>query len=84
MKENLRNKIISYIGKGLIIVALAVILATIQIKLFPNVDWSEVDTTPLYWPETPEPMPKPLEEDYTPVWMDKDSIMQNIDMECGE
>ena len=57
------NKIIRYIRGGLIIVALAIILAFLQIKLFPNVDWSEVDTTPLYWPETFPPDPEPLHVD---------------------
>ena len=46
------------------IVTLAIILAFLQVKLFPNVDWSEVDTTPLYWPETFEPYPEPPEDYY--------------------
>ena len=59
MDRELRDKIISKIVGGLVIVSLAVILATLQMELFPNVDWSEVDTTPLYWPETFPPDPEP-------------------------
>ena len=56
------------------IVTLAIILAFLQVKLFPNVDWSEVDTTPLYWPETFEPYPEPPEDYY----------MDSVNMDCGE
>ena len=63
MDRELRDKIISKIVGGLVIVSLAVILATLQMELFPNVDWSEVDTTPIYWPETFPPDPEPLHED---------------------
>ena len=64
MNKDLRDKIISKVVGGLLIVSLAVILATLQMELFPNVDWSEVDTTPMYWPETFEPYPEDPSEDY--------------------
>ena len=54
-------------------VTIAAILAFLQIKLFPNTDWSEIDTTPLYWPETFEPYPEPPEDYY----------MDNVEMDCG-
>ena len=63
MNKDLRDKIITKVVGGLVIVSLAVILATLQMELFPNVDWSEVDTTPLYWPETFPPDPEPDWED---------------------
>ena len=68
------QKIINYIIKGLVIITLAIILAFLQIKLFPNTDWSEIDTTPLYWPETFEPYPEPPEDYY----------MDSVNMDCGE
>ena len=68
------NKIIRYIKGGMIMIILAIILAFLQVKLFPNVDWSEVDTTPLYWPETFEPYPEPPEDYY----------MDSVNMDCGE
>ena len=68
------KKIITYIIGALIIVMLAIILAFLQVKLFPNVDWSEIDTTPLYWPETFEPYPEPPEDYY----------MDSVNMDCGE
>ena len=34
----------------------------------------EIDTTPLYWPETFEPYPKPPEDHY----------MDSVNMDCGE
>ena len=74
MDRELRDKIITKVVGGLVIVSLAVILATLQMELFPNVDWSEVDTTPLYWPETFEPYPKPPEDYY----------MDSVNMDCGE
>ena len=55
-------------------VTIAAILAFLQIKLFPNTDWSEIDTTPLYWPETFEPYPEPPEDYY----------MDSVNMDCGE
>ena len=73
MDRELRDKIISKIVGGLVIVSLAVILATLQMELFPNVDWSEVDTTPLYWPETFPPDPEPYADD----------IMQDLDWNCN-
>ena len=33
----------------------------------------EIDTTPLYWPETFEPYPEPAEDYY----------MDNVEMDCG-
>ena len=33
----------------------------------------EIDTTPLYWPETFEPYPEPPEDYY----------MDNVEMDCG-
>ena len=71
MNKDLRDKIITKVVGGLVIVSLAVILATLQMELFPNVDWSEVDTTPLYWPETFEPYPEPP-EDYYEEWHGKE------------
>ena len=73
MDRKLRDKIISKVVGGLLIVSLAVILATLQMELFPNVDWSEVDTTPLYWPETFPPDPEPYADD----------IMQDLDWNCN-
>jgi hypothetical protein len=67
------NKIITYIIGALVIVTLAIVLAFLQVKLFPDVDWSEIDTTPLYWPETFPPDPEPL-----------DSYMDSVNMNCGE
>ena len=74
MNKDLRDKIITKVVGGLVIVSLAVILATLQMELFPNVDWSEVDTTPLYWPETFEPYPEPPEDYY----------MDSVKWDCGE
>ena len=34
----------------------------------------EIDTTPLYWPETFEPYPEPPEDYY----------MDSVNMDCGE
>ena len=68
------KKIINFILGGLVMVLLAIILAFLQVKLFPNVDWSEVDTTPLYWPETFAPDPEPPEDYY----------MDSVNMDCGE
>ena len=34
----------------------------------------EIDTTPLYWPETFEPYPEPPEDYY----------MDSVEMDCGE
>ena len=76
MNKDLRDKIITKVVGGLVIVSLAVILATLQIKLFPNVDWSEVDTTPMHWPETFEPYPEPPETD--------SYYMDSVNMDCGE
>ena len=71
-------------------VALAIILAFLQIKLFPNVDWSEIDTTPLYWPETFPPDPEPLHVDTVIyesdniIYWEWDSVMDSVEMDCGE
>ena len=70
-------------------VALAIILAFLQIKLFPNVDWSEIDTTPLYWPETFPPDPEPLHVDTVIyesgniIYWEWDSVMDSVNMDCG-
>ena len=68
------EKIKRYIIGGILMVTIAAILAFLQIKLFPNTDWSEIDTTPLYWPETFEPYPEPPEDYY----------MDSVNMDCGE
>ena len=68
------KKIITYIIGALVMVTLAIILAFLQVKLFPNIDWSKIDTTPLYWPETFEPYPEPPEDYY----------MDSINWNCGE
>ena len=89
MDRELRDKIITKVVGGLVIVTLAVILATLQIKLFPNTDWSEIDTTPLYWPETFPPDPEPLHadtviyEDDNIIYWEWDSVMDSVDMDCG-
>ena len=68
------EKIKRYTIGGIVMVTIAAILAFLQIKLFPNTDWSEIDTTPLYWPETFEPYPEPPEDYY----------MDSINWNCGE
>ena len=68
------EKIKRYTIGGIVMVTIAAILAFLQIKLFPNTDWSEIDTTPLYWPETFEPYPEPPEDYY----------MDSVNMDCGE
>ena len=68
------EKIKRYTIGGIVMVTIAAILAFLQIKLFPNTDWSEIDTTPLYWPETFEPYPEPPEDYY----------MDSVEMDCGE
>jgi hypothetical protein len=68
------EKIKRYIIGGILMITIAAILAFLQIKLFPNTDWSEIDTTPLYWPETFEPYPEPPEDYY----------MDSVNMDCGE
>ena len=74
-KEKKTEKIaMVMMGSIILIISLAVILATLQMELFPNVDWSEVDTTPLYWPESFEPYPEPPEDYY----------MDSVNMDCGE
>ena len=90
MNKDLSDKIISKIVGGLLIISLAVILATLQMELFPNVDWSEVDTTPLYWPETFPPDPEPLHIDTTIyddgniIYWEWDSVMDSVEMDCGD
>ena len=89
MDRELRDKIISKIVGGLVIISLAVILATLQMELFPNVDWSEVDTTPLYWPETFPPDPEPYVDTVVYksdniIYWEWDSVMDSVEMDCGE
>ena len=89
MNKDLRDKIISKLVGGLLIVSLAVILATLQMELFPNVDWSEVDTTPIYWPETFEPYPEPYVDTVVYksdniIYWEWDSVMDSVEMDCGE
>ena len=82
MDRELRDKIITKVVGGLVIVTLAVILATLQIKLFPNTDWSEIDTTPLYWPETFPPDPEPLHAD-TVIYEDDNIIYWEWDSQSS-
>jgi len=51
----------------------------------------EIDTTPLYWPETFPPDPEPLhvdttiykDEDITYLEWNSDRIMDKVEMNCG-
>ena len=51
-----------------------------------NIDWSNIDTTPLYWPEDFENIePDTVTyEDSNIIYWEWDSVMDSVEMDCGE
>ena len=53
---------------------LTIIVLSVLLSLHMINNNIEIDTTPLYWPETFEPYPEPPEDYY----------MDSVEMDCGE
>ena len=53
---------------------LTIIVLSVLLSLHMINNNIEIDTTPLYWPETFEPYPEPPEDYY----------MDSVNMDCGE
>ena len=51
-----------------------VVIASFALSFHMVNNGIEIDTTPLYWPETFEPYPEPPEDYY----------MDSVEMDCGE
>ena len=56
------------------IVFFSVVIASFLLSFHMANNGIEIDTTPLYWPETFEPYPEPPEDYY----------MDSVNMDCGE
>ena len=55
-------------------VFLGIVIASFALSFHMANEGIEIDTTPLYWPETFEPYPEPPEDYY----------MDSINMDCGD
>ena len=55
-------------------VFLGIVIASFALSFHMANEGIEIDTTPLYWPETFEPYPEPPEDYY----------MDSINIDCGD
>ena len=52
----------------------SIVIASFLLAFYMANNGIEIDTTPMYWPETFEPYPEPPEDYY----------MDSVDMDCGD